>query len=98
METIQALNLIATSPKVRGGRPYVIGTTVTVTDVIMARLYHNQEVEGIASWYDLTLSQVYAALAYYYEHKEEVDEQIREQVRRAKAVKEQRFGSQDSLL
>jgi uncharacterized protein (DUF433 family) len=98
METIQALNLIATSPYVRSGRPYIIGTTVTVADVVMARLYHNQDAEGIAQWYNLALPQVYAALAYYYEHKDEIDAQIRDQVQRAKTLKEQRLGSQDSLL
>jgi uncharacterized protein (DUF433 family) len=98
METIQALNLIATSPYTRSGRPYIIGTTVTVADVVMARLYHNQDAEGIAQWYNLALPQVYAALAYYYEHKDEIDAQIRDQVQRAKTLKEQRLGSQDSLL
>ncbi len=57
LETIQALNLIATNPNVRGGRPYIIGTTVTVSDIII-RLYHNQDADGIASWYNLTLPQV----------------------------------------
>ena len=32
----------------------------------------------IATEYDLTLSDVYAALAYYYDHREEIDQSIRE--------------------
>ena len=97
-ETIQSLDLIAANPKVRSGRPYIIGTTVTVSDVIIAKLYHNQNADGIASWYDLTLPQVYAALAHYYKYKEAVDRQIRRQIQRATAVKEQRLGNQNSIL
>ena len=98
LETIQALNLIATNPNVRGGRPYIIDTTVTVSDIIIIRLYHNQDADGIASWYNLTLSQVYAALAYYYEHKDDIDQQIHRQIQRATAVKEQRLGNENSVL
>lgn len=82
----------------RSGRPYVIGTTVTVADVVMTKLYHGQDADGIADWYGLTLAQVYAALAYYYDHKSAIDEQIRAQIRRAETTKEQRIGSPNSLL
>ena len=65
--------LIVRSPDIRGGRPRVAGTGVTV--------------RRIASWYKmglsaeeiaeeiphLTLSQVYAALAYYHANRDEVD-------------------------
>jgi len=46
----------------------------------------------------LTLPQTYAALAYYYDHKPELDDQIRAQVRRAETLKERRVGGADSLL
>jgi uncharacterized protein (DUF433 family) len=98
MQTIQKLHQIAVDPTVRSGRPYVVGTTVTVADVVMAKLYHGQDADGIADWYSLTLAQVYAALAYYYDHKAALDEQIREQIRRAETAKEQRIGSPRSLL
>lgn len=64
MEIIQSINLIAINPKVRNGRAYIVGTTVTVHDVAIAKIYHAQDVDGIADWYGLTLSQVHAALAY----------------------------------
>ena len=70
METIQTLQLIATNPDVRSGRPFVVGTTVTVADIVIAYLYHGQDADGIASWFNLSLSQVHAGLAYYYAHKE----------------------------
>ena len=66
---LQSINLIAINPKVRNGRPYIIGTTLTVADVAIAKIYHHQDPDGIADWYGLTLPQVYVALAYYYDHK-----------------------------
>ena len=73
MEILQAINQIAIDPAVRSGRAYITGTGVTVADVAMVKLYHQQDADGIADWYGLTLPQVYAALAYYYEHKTEID-------------------------
>lgn len=98
METIQSINLIAINPKVRNGRPYIVGTTVTVADVAIAKIYHGQDADGIADWYGLTLPQVYAALAYYYDHKAEMDDQVRELLRRAEELKEKRVGNAGSLL
>ena len=33
-------------------------------------------VDEIATLYDLTLSEIYSALAYYHEHQEEIDQSI----------------------
>jgi uncharacterized protein (DUF433 family) len=98
METIQSINLIATNPKVRSGRPYIVGTTVTVADVAIVKIYHGQDADGIAAWFDLTLPQVYAALAYYYAHKDEIDTSIRERQKLAAEMKEKRVGSRHPLL
>ena len=88
MQIIQSIDLIAIDEKVRRGRPYIMGTSITVADIAIVKIYHGQDADGIAAWYDLTLSQVYAALAYYYEHKEEIDEQIRHQIKRSEMFEE----------
>ena len=98
MNTLQSINLIAINPNIRRGRPHIVGTTVTVADVAIARIYHGQDADGIADWYSLSLAQVYAALSYYYDHKTEIDEQIRVQIRRAEALEEGRIGNEGSLL
>jgi uncharacterized protein (DUF433 family) len=98
MTTIQAIEAIGIDPDVRNGRPYLIGTTVTVADVAIVRIYHGLDAEGIADWYGINLPQAYAALAYYYEHKPEIDGQIHAQIRRAEAQKEQRVGGAASFL
>ena len=68
METIQTIDHIATNPDVRNGRAYIVGTPVTVGDVVIARLYHQKGADGIAAWHGLTLPQVYAALAIVHRH------------------------------
>ena len=98
MQTIQTIDLIAVDPDVRQGVPILAGTTVTVADVMMAKVYHHQEPDEIAEWYNLTLAQVHAALAFYYIHKEMMDQQIRDRIRRSESLKEQRIGSRHSLL
>jgi len=98
MNTVQTINLIAINPDVRNGRAHILGTTVTVADIALTKHYHGQDADGLTEWYGLTLPQVYAALSYYYEHKETIDSQIRAQIHRAEALKEQRVGSQHTLL
>lgn len=98
MQTVQSINLIAIDERVRHGRPYILNTSVTVSDVAIVKIYHGQDADGIADWYGLTLPQVYAALAYYYENRDTIDDDIRTQIRRAEQLKEEGIGSEDSLL
>ncbi|MBZ0320406.1 MAG: DUF433 domain-containing protein [Anaerolineae bacterium] len=99
MDTITlSINLIETNPKVRGGRPCLAGTGVRVTDVVMASLFHRQTPDEIAAGLGVPLSHVHAALAYYYEHQAELDEDIRQQIATARELKEKRVGSQPPFL
>lgn len=98
MDVIQRLDLIAINPKVRNGRPYLVGTTLTVADIIIVKIYHRQDADAIAVWFGITLPQVYEALAYYYANQPEMDEQIREQIQRAEALAEGRVGNKNSIL
>ncbi len=91
--TIHSINLIASDPKVRSGRPCILGTTITVADVAIVKIFHDQNADGIAAWFDISLPQVYAALAYYYEHKAVVDEDIRERDKIAAEMKAKGVGS-----
>ena len=65
----------------------------------MATIFHRRTPSEIASDYEITMAQVYAALAYYYEHKADIDADIREQITVAREHKENRVGStRPSLL
>ena len=98
MDTIQNIQLIATNPTVRSGRSYIIGTTLTVSDIAIAKVYHMQDAEVIAEYYDLSLPQVYAALAYHYDHKDQIDSSIAERRQLAQEMKEKRVGSRHKPL
>lgn len=93
MEVVQSINLISINPQVRSGRPCIAGTTIEVAAVAIAKIVHMQSPEDIAADYRLSLAQVYAALAYYYDHKEAIDTSIREQRELAQQMKANRVGS-----
>ncbi len=88
MDKILSINLIASNPKVRGGRPCIAGTGLRVTDVVIASTIHLHTTDQIASDYGIALAQVHAALAYYYEHKADLDEDVQQQLTTARDLKE----------
>jgi uncharacterized protein (DUF433 family) len=98
MATIESINLISIDPNVRGGRPCIAGTGLRVTDVVMATLFHQRTPSEIASDYAISLAQVHAALAYYYQHKIDLDADIRQQIETAREMKEKRVGSRRPSL
>jgi uncharacterized protein (DUF433 family) len=64
--------MITSSPDIRGGRPRVAGTGVTVMRIAgWYKLGHSPE--EIAEMIQLSLAQVYAALAYYHANREAID-------------------------
>lgn len=97
-DTILTIDLIASNPNIRSGRPVVAGTGITIADIAIAKIFHGQDADGIAEWYGLSLPQVYAALSYYYDHKTEIDADIKQRDDIADAMKEKRVGSRHSPL
>ena len=88
MKTIESINLIYRDPSVRRGRPCIVGTGLRVMDIVMEQQQGEREPEKIALLYEIPIGEVYAALAYYHEHKKEIDRDIQvdhEYIRRAKA-------------
>ncbi|MBX2997696.1 MAG: DUF433 domain-containing protein [Caldilineaceae bacterium] len=98
MQTTLTIDLIASDPTIRNGRPCIAGTGLRVTDLVAAHLFHQRTPDEIAANYELSLAQVYAALAYYYEHKLELDRDIRSQIDKARSLKEQALGRSPALL
>jgi uncharacterized protein (DUF433 family) len=69
---------IEITPGVAGGKPRVAGHRITVQDIAIWSERMGKSVDEIATEYDLTLAEVHAALAYYFDHREEIDRSIRE--------------------
>ena len=70
---------IVRTPDVRGGKPRIAGHRITVADVAIWYERMGMSPDEIVSEYPtITLSDVHAALAYYFDHRDEVDREIRE--------------------
>ena len=92
MNTIESIDLIYRNPKVRGGRPCLLGTGLRVLDIVMEMLFSQRTADEIAMDYEVELPAVHAALAYYYTHKDEIDTDIREDIRIGRQLKAEGFG------
>ena len=68
---------IKVTPEVAGGKPRIANHRITVQNVVIWHERMGLSADEIATEYDLTLADVYAALAYYYDHRAEIDEDIR---------------------
>jgi uncharacterized protein (DUF433 family) len=72
------VNHIESKPDVCGGRPCVAGTRIRVQDI-----YSWHDTDGfspgeiVSRFPQLTLADVYAALSFYWDHRDEIQRQIR---------------------
>lgn len=69
---------IETTPSVAGGKPRIAGHRVTVQSIVVWHERMGKSADEIAAEYDLELADVYAALAYYFDHRIEIDKSIRD--------------------
>ena len=68
---------IVSTPGVCGGRPRIDGHRITVEDVAIWHERMGMSPDEIVSGHpSITLSDVHAALAYYYDHREQIDQAI----------------------
>ena len=98
MNTIHSIELIYSNPKIRGGRPCIVGTGLRVLDVVMSMHFGGRSPDQIASDYDISLAKVHAALAYYYENKAEIDDDIREDIRIGRQLAKEGFGKPENSI
>ena len=76
---------IEITPGVCGGKPRIAGHRIRVQDIVIWHEKLGMSPDEIVSTYPtITISDVYAALAYYFDHREEIQKDIEE---------EQEFGS-----
>ena len=76
--TVETLDRhIECTPDVAGGKPRIAGRRITVQNIVIWHERLGLGADEIATEYSLTLADVYAALAYYYDHRNEIDEAIR---------------------
>lgn len=76
------------TPGVAGGKPRIAGRRITVHDIVTWHELLGKSVDEISADYDLTLAEIHAALAYYFDHREEVDAAMRESASFAESLRE----------
>lgn len=67
---------IELTPETPSGKPRIRGRRITVQDVAIWHERLGQCADQIAAEHDLTLGDVHAALAYYFDHREDIDRRI----------------------
>jgi uncharacterized protein (DUF433 family) len=69
---------IEITPGVCGGKPRIAGRRITVENIVHWHYKAGWTTEAIAEQFELTLGEVFGALSYYHDHREEIDQTIRE--------------------
>jgi len=69
---------IEITPGIAGGKPRIAGRRITVENIAIWHERMGKGADEIASEYEVTLADVYAALAYYFDHRSEIDRTIEE--------------------
>jgi uncharacterized protein (DUF433 family) len=73
--------LIVRDPQIRGGRPHLAGTGVTVGSVVIWYQQGLTPEQIVDQFGHLSLAQVYGALAYYHANREEIEADLAEEDR-----------------
>lgn len=70
------------------GVPILSGTRTKVIEVALDRIAHHWDADEIQRQHPhLTLGQIHSALAYYYDHQDEMDRDIEERAKRVAQIK-----------
>ena len=69
--------LIVSNPKICGGRPRIEGSRITVRHIVIDYRAGMTPEEILENKPHLSLAKIYAALAYYYANKAEIDADIK---------------------
>jgi len=68
------------SPGICGGRPCIAGHRIRVQDiVVMHEMRGMSPKEILAEYPSITLSDIHAALAYYFDHEDDIQEDFRKE-------------------
>ena len=70
------------------GKPIIAGTSMKVEELILDHLAYDWDASQLQVQYAyLSLGEIYSALAYYYDHKSEMDQVIAEGLRRVDEIR-----------
>ncbi|MDA1014701.1 MAG: DUF433 domain-containing protein [Planctomycetota bacterium] len=82
------INHVESDPAVCGGKPCIAGTRIRVWDIHVWHNLRGQSPAEIAQAFpQITLADIHAALAYYLDHREEIESQMRAVEQRVEQLK-----------
>ena len=87
MSTASEKSHIEANPGTCGGKPRIAGPRIRVQDVVFWTEEGRSPDEIVGSFPQLTLADVYAALAYYHDNRSLIDQQIRDDAEVAAQLK-----------
>ena len=67
---------IVINPQMCHGRPHIDGHRIRVQDIVVWHERLGMSVDEISADYNLSLAEIYSALAYYFDYKTEIDQDI----------------------
>src|SRR5438445_13831414 len=79
---------IVATPGTLGGKARIAGRRISIEDIAIWHLRLGKTVDEICAEYDLSLAEVHAALAYYYDHQADIERQINEDDAFLKALRD----------
>jgi len=69
------------------GVPWISGANTKVVEIVAERLAYDWDADQIHSQHpNLSLAQIHSALAYYYDHQQELDRDIERRLERADKI------------
>ena len=80
---------ITINPEIVSGQPHISGTRFTVKQIVVWHEYMSMSVEEIAHTYLLEQSDIHAALAYYFDNMEVIQQDIRDEKQLVESLKKQ---------
>ncbi len=89
--TVQIGTLITSSPNIRGGRPRIAGTGVTVQRIVGWYKLGLSPEEIATEVGHLSLAQVHAALTFYHANQDEIETAIERDEREAEKLKREYY-------
>ncbi len=78
---------IVATPDMVGGQPRIAGTRFTVKQIVVWHEYTGMSADEIATAFGLQLSDIYAALSYFFDHREVITAAIQAEEALVEALK-----------
>ena len=86
------------TPGIVGGKPRISGHRITVQNIVLWYDRMGKSADEIATEYDLDLADIHAALAYYFDHRIEIDKAIEESEIFLKNIRENARSKTDQMI